>query len=198
MRLNDAQRSTLAARVGATQWQLVTNRGGAPNARQAAPVAVSKFVTEQPILMFANLGGDKLEKGMDDGLWQELANLHREAVKLDVASVALMRTEFPTAAQAGRIAMGGKGRMEDPILRVVRRFEESIALDTVRNEYLLHRRIHEKFAAGEALTANVDQLNEWVYAELFLTPSSDPWLGLAPPDVYTALDNNGQLTADIK
>jgi hypothetical protein len=34
-------------------------------------------------------------------------------------------------------------------------------------------------------------LNEWVYAELFLTPSKDPWLGLAPPDVYTALDGNG-------
>ena len=29
-------------------------------------------------------------------------------------------------------------------------------------------------------TTDVDTLNEWVYAELFLTPSSDPWLGLAP------------------
>jgi hypothetical protein len=37
----------------------------------------------------------------------------------------------------------------------------------------------------------VDQLNERVYAELFLTPSSDPWLGLVTPDVYTALDNGG-------
>jgi hypothetical protein len=37
-----------------------------------------------------------------------------------------------------------------------------------------------------------DRLNEWVYAELFLTPSSDPWLGLAPRDMYTALDGNGQ------
>jgi hypothetical protein len=41
---------------------------------------------------------------------------------------------------------------------------------------------------------NVDTLNEW-YAELFLTPSSDPWLGLAPPDVYTALENDGQIGA---
>jgi hypothetical protein len=95
--------------------------------------------------------------------------------------------------QAGQVAIF-KGKAENPILRLVARFEESISLDTVRNEYLLHRRIHERFAAGEAVTANIDALNEWVYAELFLTPSSDPWLGLAPPDVYTALENNGQLT----
>lgn len=40
--------------------------------------------------------------------------------------------------------------------------------------------------------AEVNALNEWVYATLFLTPSSDPWLGLAPRDVYTALDNDGR------
>jgi hypothetical protein len=40
---------------------------------------------------------------------------------------------------------------------------------------------------------NFDSLNEWVYAELFLTPSKDPWLGLAPSDVYTALDGNGRV-----
>jgi hypothetical protein len=130
---------------------------------------------------------------MDDELWNAIAALHRDDVKLDEPSVNLMRSEFPTAQQAGQAAIF-KGRAENPILRLVARFEESIALDTVRNEYLLHRRIHEAFAAGEAITTNVDTLNEWVYAELFLTPSSDPWLGLAPPDVYTALENNGQLT----
>ena len=34
-------------------------------------------------------------------------------------------------------------------------------------------------------------LHEKVYAELFLTPDSDPWLGLFSTDVYTALDNGG-------
>jgi hypothetical protein len=37
----------------------------------------------------------------------------------------------------------------------------------------------------------VEKLNEKVYAELFLTPRSDPWLGLLSVDVYTALDNGG-------
>jgi hypothetical protein len=33
--------------------------------------------------------------------------------------------------------------------------------------------------------------NERVYAELFLTPSSDAWLGLVPPDTFSGLDNDG-------
>jgi hypothetical protein len=165
-----------------------------PDALKAARFAFTKSVVEMPMFRLANLGGIWLEKGMDDDLWQAVANLHRGEVKLDNASVALMRAEFPNAVEAGRIAMG-KGKIEDPIVRMVAQFENSIALDTVRNEYLLHRRIHERFANGDEVTKSVDALNEWVYAELFLTPSSDPWLGLAPPDVYTALDNNGRVAA---
>ena len=41
------------------------------------------------------------------------------------------------------------------------------------------------------LAKDVTALNERVYAELFLTPSSDPWLGLLPPDTYTALEEDG-------
>ena len=66
----------------------------------------------------------------------------------------------------------------------------SIAVDTVRNEYLLHRQIHEWFVSGTA-PSDIDALNERVYAELFLTPSSDPWLGLMDKEVYTALSNGG-------
>lgn len=66
----------------------------------------------------------------------------------------------------------------------------SIALDTVRNEYLLHRQIHQWFINSEA-PDDLETLNERVYAELFLTPSSDPWLGLVVPDTYTAIENDG-------
>ena len=45
--------------------------------------------------------------------------------------------------------------------------------------------------AESKLASDVNALNERVYAELFLTPSSDPWLGLLPPDTYTALENDG-------
>jgi hypothetical protein len=67
-----------------------------------------------------------------------------------------------------------------------------MTLDTLRNEYLLHCRIHDQFVDAANEIQDVDVLNEWVYATLFLTPSADPWLGLAPRDVYTALDNDGR------
>jgi hypothetical protein len=163
----------------------------APQAVTAARRAIGKTAVEAPVLRFANLGGKWMERGMDDDLWQAVANLHRGEVKLDGASVGVMSGEFPRAVVAGRQA-ASKFQQENPVLRVVRSFEDSMALDTVRNEYLLHRRVHEKFANDASSPNDVDTLNEWVYAELFLTPSRDPWLGLAPNDVYTALENDGR------
>ncbi len=199
-RLGAAQADVVASRItGAIEsarlaGQTVPAAGPAPKAVAAAQRAVGKTRAEAPMLRFANLGGTWIERGMDDDVWKAVAALHREDVQLDAASIAMMRAEFPKAAAAGALAVT-KWAVEDPMLRVVRQFEDSIALDTVRNEYLLHRRIHEQFAAADPHTTDVDKLNEWVYAELFLTPSSDPWLGLAPSDVYTALENNGQVVA---
>jgi hypothetical protein len=74
--------------------------------------------------------------------------------------------------------------------QTVNNLQNSIAEDTVRNEYLFHARIHEWLAGGGSMQ-NLDALNKRVYAELFLTPDSDPWLGLAPADTFSALDNGG-------
>ena len=38
---------------------------------------------------------------------------------------------------------------------------------------------------------DLEKLNKKVYDSLFLTPQSDPWLGLFSTDLYTALDNGG-------
>jgi hypothetical protein len=189
--------------LGETEAALVTTRlneaielaekaeGESSLAVAASRRADVKMQAEAPLFRLANLSGPWIETAMDNGLWRAIANRRREAVKLDDASVAVMRAEFPKAADAGRQAYS-KMVQEDPVLRVVRTFEESMTLDTVRNEYLLHRRIHERFVEAATEVADVDTLNEWVYATLFLTPSADPWLGLAPRDVYTALDNDGR------
>ncbi len=66
----------------------------------------------------------------------------------------------------------------------------NIALDTVRNEYLLHPKLHAWLIADK-IRDDLDALNEKVYAELFLTPASDPWLGLFSAETYTALQNGG-------
>ena len=31
----------------------------------------------------------------------------------------------------------------------------------------------------------------WVYAKVFPTPKSDPWLGLVPPGVFSAIADDG-------
>ena len=45
--------------------------------------------------------------------------------------------------------------------------------------------ISQWFVRGEV--KDLESLNERVYADLFLTPSDDPWLGLNPSSVFAAL-----------
>jgi hypothetical protein len=88
-----------------------------------------------------------------------------------------------------------KAIVETPLMRITRNFERSIAEDTVRNEYTFHRQIHAWLAQGRLPDGkpamDVESLNERVYADLFLTPGSDPWLGLLPAGTYSALPNDG-------
>lgn len=167
-----------------------------PDAVDGARVSVAKAAVARPMLRELDLNTERLDRALNDEVWLEIAALQqsREKTKLDESSIALIRAENPQNENpfaAGRLATS-KFVVEDPILKLVRQFENSIALDTVKNEYLLHRQIHHWFATGEA-PQDFDQLNEKVYAELFLTPSSDPWLGLAPANVYTALEKDGKV-----
>jgi hypothetical protein len=108
--------------------------------------------------------------------WNAVAALHARDAALDTASVAVIRAKRP-------------GASEDSINRMVASFERAIALDTVRNEFLFRARIMHWLEAGAG--GDVNALNERVYAELFLTPASDPWLGLAPKDAYSGLNGDG-------
>jgi hypothetical protein len=81
--------------------------------------------------------------------------------------------------------MSSKQKLTTELLDNLRR---TVAVDTATNEYDLHRRIHEWFGSGEV--SDLHALNERVYDELFLTPSSDPWLGLLPDDVFTGIDQS--------
>jgi hypothetical protein len=159
-----------------------------PTAREAAFRAVTKTAVEAPLVAPFVPANDALQ-AQGDELWRRIAATRADQSKLDEASINLICGENPTAVEAGGRA-AGKFRVEDPIVRMLRNFEEAMALDAVKNEYLLHRQIHQWYLDGTA-SADVRALNERVYAELFLTPSSDPWLGLAPGDVYTALDGCG-------
>jgi len=161
-----------------------------PPANVAVAVAAPKALVERPLVRAALPLAIEPAKLQDENVWERIAALHADDALLDDASRAVMRSQNPTAAQAGAVAIA-KRVVEDPLVRMVRTLESSIALDTVKNEYRLHRQIHQWLSETGSLPADIAPLNERVYAELFLTPSSDPWLGLAPADVYTALPNGG-------
>ncbi|MFN0021138.1 MAG: hypothetical protein ACKVP0_23065 [Pirellulaceae bacterium] len=160
-----------------------------PRAEAATRIARPKERVEARLVEAANLTKVTPEDVQDEKIWNVIASFHSDDAKIDVASRRVIREEKPLAAAAGRLAMT-KRVVEDPMLRLVANLENSIAVDTVKNEYQFHRKIHQWLAAG-GYRPDVETLNERVYAEIFLTPSSDPWLGLAPANVYTALENGG-------
>jgi hypothetical protein len=131
---------------------------------------------------------ETLRKSTSDDQWVKFAALHRDEARLDDSSRQLIVQKRPTAVEAGALAKT-KMVVEDPMARMLRRLENSIAEDTVRNEYLMRTKILEWLMGN--IGPGVDALNIRVYAELFLMPPSDPWLGLAPGDAFTALPSNG-------
>jgi hypothetical protein len=175
----------------ATESSTVGALSKRPGAVAANKRALTKADSETAILAGALADPTELTAKTDDSTWPRIAQLHASDAELDAASVAFIRSKNPIAGVAGTRAMT-KRLVEDPMLRMVRSFQNTVGIDTVRNQYTFRRQIHEWFANGEMpVDVDVNALNERVYAQLFLTPSSDPWLGLIPGDVYTALDNNG-------
>lgn len=172
-----------------------SNPGQRPDAIAAARLAGAKSRVEVPLLRRgaqdpSTLNLDRLDAPSSDVAWKLIAALHYDDARLDPAAVRLIQYKQPPSAAAAAIRATTKAIIETPMVRMLRNLQSSIAEDTVRNEYQLHSQIHEWFANGTAPTT-LDALNSKIYAQLFLTPDSDPWLGLAPSDVFSALDGGG-------
>jgi hypothetical protein len=153
-----------------------------PTAEAAGQLAVAKALMERPVLR--GLSSSPGERFNEDAAWVSLAALHASDARLDENSVRLIRIKnlglYGGSEPASRAALG----------RTVGELVGAMAIDTVRNEYIFHTKIHEWFARASA-DFNLTLLNDRIYAELFLTPSSDPWLGLFPRDKYTGIENDG-------
>ncbi|MDT4898917.1 MAG: hypothetical protein QOH25_3994 [Acidobacteriota bacterium] len=157
----------------------IERRKSNPGAIEIAPLAITKRVVEVDILKAITADATALEAATDISSWNKIAALHAPDVRLDKGSIAFITRQNQSL------------RADDALLsRTLQNLEQYLSLDTARNEYMMHTKLHGWFATGMAL-GDVERLNERVYAELFQTPRSDPWLGLYSPDVYTALDNGG-------
>jgi hypothetical protein len=162
---------------------------GAPYALEIASLAVTKMVTEVELLRRMTAGSQALGNITDEAAWNKIALLHLADAQLDARSIGLIQRQTQRALQAA----GSKSNAEKTLANLIQKLQMNIALDTVRNEYLLHAKLYAWLVADRnRLTGiDLDALNKKVYAELFLTPASDPWLGLFSPETYLALEDGG-------
>lgn len=152
----------------------------APRAGRAAPLAVSKAMIEVPML---GALGEDVERLSDEELWTRLAQARLAEVQLAPASLELLRRQQWRSGDLTQDAADFEQALAE--------LRRAVALDTVHNQFDLHRRIHGWFAAAPT-APELAALNQRVYGELFLTPRSDPWLGLAAPTIYTGLVGGGR------
>ena len=170
---------------------------GTPSAQAAGRLTTSKMAVEAPMLRGGKRGAAidiPLQPYQpDDLLISRIALLHSDSPGLDAGAKALLRAKGPNAMDAMRIT-ASKSRVEDPMLRSFQNLELTIAEDTIRNEYVFHSKIHQ-WLLDDRSNRDLQQFNSRVYAQLFLTPDSDPYLGLVTPGTCSAIDNDGQLQA---
>ncbi|MFT3712619.1 MAG: hypothetical protein QM817_33640 [Archangium sp.] len=155
-----------------------------PSSRDAVPMAMPKAMVELPMVRgLVPDGGAQLEK--DPTPWERLASVRAKGSKLDARSRALVLSKNPVDVTSPDVP-----RLSDALAKqMISRLEDSIAADTARNEYALHAVIHRWLQENPNVA--LKDLNREVYARLFLTPATDPWLGLVPALTWTGLPNDG-------
>jgi hypothetical protein len=159
----------------------------------ACETTLTKAGTERPLLQAITIAAHRapaeLEALTSEAVWLQLAAVAARGVRLAPASALLVEEKSPDAMAAGRLTRA-KIATQMPVLNALQKLQRSIAEDTVRNEYQLHRRLREWFIAAKG-PQDLGPLNRRVYAELFLTPDTDPWLGLLAPDAFNAIEKGG-------
>ncbi len=152
-----------------------------PTALEAVPRAITKMAVELPVaanFKFTLIDEKFLQKETDFDAWQKLANLFGKTT-FDQNTIDFIR----------RQTIGNTDLTEVGFSQMLDALRDSVAMDKVRNEYLFHSLIYKMLT--EISDHDVENFNEIVYNNLFLTPRSDKWLGLYSPEVYSALDGNG-------
>jgi hypothetical protein len=143
-----------------------------------ASAAVATRLTQSKVMTESRFLSD-IGQPLDDvaaSLWKKVAERHYGEVHFHPNSLELM-----------------KGKAAQPSAEMIERMQHSVAEDTARNEYDFHLRIHQWLARG-GNTGGFAGFNARVYAELFLTPQTDPWLGLLVDESFSAVDGGGVVT----
>ena len=189
-RLDARQRADALARYHAdrseevaAQWSLMQEvtgfkaprrKGARTNVYLATPLAQSKMAGERTLLRQLKPGAARqiatTGSPDDDFSFEGVV-----AVDLSPAAIELIR----------RKQYGEREPAVAELQELLGNLRRTIAGDTIFNEGELHGEIHRWFARGDV--ADLSSLNERIYEELFLAPSSDPWMGLKDRAVFTGI-----------
>jgi hypothetical protein len=152
--------------------------GAAPSAIEAMPLTVGKMFVEAPILNALRAPAAP-PVALDQVDWRS-------------AAVEIFQRRPETVFDArSRALLVLKTGQEGPALEAtMTALSLSVVADSVKNDATLRWSIGQLFAeADTAQTALAfEAMNTRVYAEVFLTPASDPWLGLQHADVWDAIE----------
>jgi hypothetical protein len=85
--------------------------------------------------------------------------------------------------------LGQKPATQEERNAMIGRLEFSALADSALDELQLRQQIRAKLVSQPGIS--LDELNAWIYAEVFHTPKSDPWLGLVPRTDFTGLPGDG-------
>lgn len=171
------------------QWAAVSRRTGiriqparkvkVMTAQEATLRTMSKAVIDTPKLASMQMAATLRSLPPSD--WAVIGAMEADTVQFSPGAIALIqRKQFGTKEPNPY----GLNFELDALLE---NLKASVAGDTIFNECELHAAIHNWFVKGEV--TDLASLNSRVYEELFLTPDSDPWLGLQQPTIFTAIAN---------
>ena len=138
------------------------------SAEEAARLASTKFVLEEPLLTALSLGATL--RVVRPREWAAIGEREKDKVEFSEESLAVMRTK------------------QELTPRLLDELRHTVAVDTTFNELELHRRIHGWFVRGQV--RDLMSVEERVYDELFGAPRSDPWMGLNPRSLFAALGDS--------
>jgi len=158
--------------------------GGAPMPREAAQVpnaisarlammqTVGKMIVEMPALNAVQPVAAPAPTVAPESVdWSALVAPGAGDSVLDARSRALIM-----------LKSRGRGEAIGPALA------RAATMDAMRNRFAMHDRLRGWLLA-DGPRPRLTDFNTRVYTELFLTPASDPWLGLRAPDVWDAIED---------
>ncbi len=100
------------------------------------------------------------------------------------------RTAAPAAAASSTQLLSPTGRRPEWDDALIARFEQRVVADTAQNQVMLRTAILRHLGISP-VTPPLDELNAWVYQQVFSTPRDDAWLGLRTPDEFSGLPGDG-------